>query len=295
MAGNVPFILGPVQTGSSFMIVSIQNSQPFLLNSFPFNNGILYYWESNFTSIVSQGAFPVFSAEGTLDSLTITDTINTGGIAFRSDGITLGNAGVPAQIKMSQPLYANWFPPDIFLSRVVYTFANSANQTANILTTTSATGPTISANNIIILPVIWYFNCTNSGSYFNINQPIDSVINWFCLVNSNLTGCSQFNITTSGWTNLSDCTVGNNYNYCPQGEICGTDNCNGPCSVIYDDCNFVSNNYVCEFDPSKFFSDTQWWESPYFIGGVFGIVILIIILIVISYSFSRQTKNLSNF
>jgi len=281
-------------TGSSFMIVSIQNNAPFILNGAPFQGGLLYYWESNLTTIELSSTLGIFTAEGTLDSLTISDTKNGGGIAFEANGTTIGNALRPATIKMSQSLFANWFPPDIFLSAVIYSMFNSNGATAGILTSPPGTGgtggTTIPANNIIILPVLWYFNCTSSGRYDVINQPINSIINWFCVVSPDIQGCNNINITKSGWTNLSDCIVGNNYSYCPTGHLCGNNNCNGPCSVIYDDCNFSSNNYVCVFDPTKFFADTQWWESPYFIGAVVGVFVIIIILIIVAFVVARHGR-----
>lgn len=294
MSISIPSLIGPIDSGSSFMIASIQNNIPFILNGTPYQNGLLYYWESNLTTISSSATLGVFTAQGTLDSLTITDTVNGGGIAFRSDGVTIGNATSPATIKMSQSLFANWFPPDIFLSAVIYSMLNDNGTTANILTAipgTGGTGPTIPANNLIILPILWYFNCTQSGSYDIINQPLNSIINWFCIVTPSNAGCAGINITKSGFTNLPDCTVGNNYTYCPVGDICGNKNCKGPCSVIYDDCNFSSGNYVCVFNPANFFADTKWWESPYFIGVVVGIIIIIIIIIIVIFAVVRHGKN----
>lgn len=279
--GTIPSLIGPVDTGASFMIVSIQNNQPFILNGSTVGSGTIYYWESNLTTILASEKIGVFIAQGTLDALTINDSINNGGIAFRSDGVTITNDIQPATLKMSQSMFANLFPPDIFLSAVVYSMFNSNGATARILTTTSATGPTIPANNIIILPVLWYFNCTSSGSYNFINQPLNSIINWFCLVNPNNPTCSNTDIAPGGWTNLDDCTTGDKFTYCPRGDICGNNRCKGPCTVVYDDCDLSGNgsDYVCVFNSSKFFSDTQWWTSPYFIGAVIAIIIIIVIII----------------
>lgn len=285
---SIPFLLGPVETGSSFMLVSIQNNQPNILNGAPFDNGIIYYWESNLSTIISGTNLPIFTAEGTLNSLTLTDTVNGGGMAFRSDGTTIGNASKPAQIMMNQSMFANFFPPEIFLSMAIYTISNSSGTQADVLTTNSGTGPTMSANNIIILPVLWYFNCTNTGSYQTINTPINSVINWFCLVNPSITACSGISIAKSGWTNILDCVVGNDYNYCPVNQLCGADNCKGPCSVVYNDCEYIFGTYECIFNPVEFFTETQWWESPYFIGSVVGIFVLVIIIIIIIYLISRS-------
>lgn len=287
---SIPFLLGPVSTGASFMLVSIQNNQPNILNGFPFGGGIIYYWESNLSTVLGGTTLGIFIAEGSLNSLTLTDTTNGGGIAFRSDGVTIGNAAQPAQIMLKQSTFANFFPPNILLSMPIYTISNSSGATASILTTNSGTGPTILADNIIILPVLWYFNCTSSGKFDTINTPLNSVINWFCLVNPDITGCAGISIAKSGWTNLPDCLNGINYDYCLAGQICGTNNCNGPCSVVYDDCDFESGTFTCIFNPLEFFTQTQWWATPYFIGSVVGIVVLIIIVILVVIAMSREGK-----
>ncbi len=270
--GSIPELIGPIETGASFMIVSIQNNVPFILNSIAIQNGISYYWESNVQNTLS--SFGIFTSQGSLDSLTIKDTINGGGIAFTNNIVT--NSLIPSNLTMSQPLFANWFPPDIFLSSVIYTMYN--NGVTGQIYETKELKTTIPANNLIILPVLWYFNCTSSGAYDVINQPDNSVINWFCLVGA--TGCSNIDIAPSGWTNLSDCTIGNKYQYCSTNNLCGSNSCNGPCSVIYDDCTFSSNTYTCVFDPNKFVNDTEWWESPYFIGLIIVIIIIIILITV---------------
>lgn len=290
MSSTFPPLLGPIETGASFMIASIRNGTPYILNGFrpTGQSGISYYWESNLAVIEASTQMGVFTAQGTLDSVILKDTINGGGIAFAADGITIGNAALPTNIKMSQPLYANWFLPNIFLSSVAYTIYNTNGATGQIHTAPTLSSNSIPANDIVILPVLWYFNCTSSGSYDAISRPLNSVVNWVCLAEPGATGCSGLNLASGGWTNLSDCNVGNKYTYCPNGKTCGNDNCKGPCSVIYDDCNFSSGDFVCVFNPENFFNDTKWWESPYFIGIVIGIVIIIIILLVVVIAVARH-------
>lgn len=289
---SIPQLIGPISTASSFMFASIQNGQPFILNTTQVTGGILYYWDSDLVDVASNQSMAIFTAKGTLDSLTIFDSNNQGGIAFRSDGITIGNAVVPATIKMFQPSFTNWFPPDIFLSAVEYTLFNQSGVTATVLTAipgTGGTGPTIPANNIIILPINWYFNCTSSGQYDQVNEPTESLVNWFCTVNEAITGCTGIGIVPSGWTELSDCTIGNRFMYCATGTICGNNNCNGPCSTIEDDCSFSSGQYTCTFDINKFVNDTQWWESPYFIGVVIGSVFIVIVIIILIFVLATRT------
>lgn len=282
---SIPSLLGPILTNTSFFIVSIQNGKPNVLVSAPITRGIQYYWESNINNLSSTIQPVVFSSQGTLDSLIITDITNNGGIGFREDTITIGHSLSPSTLKMSQPLFNNWLPPNIFLSSVNYTIFNSSGGIGYIqispITNPTEAPLTIPANNIIILPIIWYFNCTSDGRYDIINQPSNSLINWFCLVDPNISQCSNITLAPGGWTNLSDCTNGVVYNYCAVNAICGTNNCNGPCPSFYDNCEYSAGNYSCTFDPDNLINGRTWYTSPYFIGSIVATIIIIIVLIIL--------------
>lgn len=288
---SIPSIIGPIETGESFMITSIQNGDPFVLNSVRATGptgSIRYYWESNINEIATNDSMGIFTAAGTIDDLTIHDSKNRGGIGFIPSSTIVTHTSTPAQIIMEQSSFADWFPPDIFLSAVTYTMYTPAGATATILT--GVTGmDVIPADNLIILPVVWYSNCTSNGRYEFINVPLKSLINWFCLVKPGITGCDSIQLESGGWTNLPDCTAGVNYTYCPTGTTCGNSNCNGPCPSIEYDCTLSNNNYVCEFDIRKFFSDTEWWQSPYFIGAVIAGILIIVIIIILIYVLGRRT------
>lgn len=289
------FLLGPIDTGSSFMITSVQNKIPFVLTGASVNNSTIYYWESDLEKVVSGtgASLGLFSASGTLDSLIISDTNNGGGISFNNDNVIV-NSLLPPQLKMSQSMYANWWPPDIFLSGAIYTIENINGTTGNIFTSNSGTGTTIPANNINIVPVRWYFNCNSSGRYDTVTKPADSLINWFCDVSPGLTGCSQISLAKSAWTNLPDCTDGTRYEYCPTDKQCGNDRCKGPCPEIYYDCNYSDNDFKCVFDPRKYIDDTQWWTTPYFIGLVIGIVVVIIVITLMIFAVARSGVKSTN-
>lgn len=283
---DIPSILGPINVGTSFMIVSIQNNKPYILNGQTGSSGINYYWEGNAGVIQRSRTIGIFSGNGTLDNLQIIDNINRGGIGFIDNNIVT-NTRTPANIKLLQNVYANPLAPEIFLSAVVYTLYNSDNVIANIRTSNNSTIP---GNNIILLPVTWYFNCRNNGEYNVINTPINSIVNWFCLVDGGITGCGDVSIATGGWTRLNDCTVGNKYNYCLVNTKCGTANCNGPCDTNYYDCTYNSNNgqYVCMFNPEEYIERTQWWTSPYFIGISVGLLLFIIVIIILIFIVGRS-------
>lgn len=293
---SIPSILGPITNENSFMIASIQNSKPYILDGSPLGDGVIYYWNSGVTGgINSARKLPIFTADGPTDAVRLTDRTNGGGMAYRSDGVTLGNANVPIALNMSQTQFAPWFPPTIFISSVEYTVTNSQGATAGILTQPiSATGPTgpaptIPADNLIMLPATWYGN-PSDGRCDQIDTPENSIINWFCLVDSGITGCAGETLLNNGWTTIDECVNDIQYQYCPTGEKCGTANCNGPCNAIYEDCDPDNGMFRCVINPEKFVTEGDWWSSPYFIGAVIGLVILTIIVIIAIFLFLRRGK-----
>ena len=278
-------LIGPINISAGVMFVSIQNKIPFVLNGFQdSNNNIIYYWDSSFDSIsISAPNLPVFTTSGNINDLLFSDTVNGGGIRFFSNEKTIGNSPLPLALKIKQNSFASWFPPVLFLAGVEYTILTPSGGTADIFTTTSSTGPTIPADNIMMLPINWYANCTSSGSYDQINTPSGSLENWFCNLKSFSTCPSS--LLKGGWTNLTDCEAGVDYQYCPVGDICGNNTCKGPCTEIYYDCKYDQGNFVCVFDPLNFFTETQWYTSPYFIitsVGIFVLIIIFVIIIIIS-------------
>lgn len=279
----LPVLLGPIDLGSSFMFVSLQNGKPFVLNGSPFNNGIIYYWEPDFTTALNNPYLPVFTSSGSLSSLSLFDTTNKGAVSFRSDGLTLGNSSSPSTITMSQNTYTNWNSPHIFLSMAIYTIYNSSGTISQIQTNNSGSGPTIPANNLLVLPIIWYNGCSDN-TYSYINTVADSLTNWFCIILGNSShNCLGISLLNNSWTNISDCRDGNLYSYCLSDNLCGTGSpsCKGPCSKNYDDCVLSSDYYSCVFNPTEYISNTNWWESPYFIGLIVGSFILLIVIIVV--------------
>lgn len=297
---SIPNLIGPVQSGSSFMFASVQNGKPFVLNAAPYQSGFVYYWEGNINTIANtNNLMPIFITHSkTLDGLSIVDQTNQGGIGFRADNVTIGFAQLPdPTLKMAQTAYANWFPPDLFLSKAIYTIYNSKGATGQVLTAvpdSSGNAPTIPATNIIILPTNWFADCTGD-KYNYINDAHQSAVNWMCDVTPIGALCTSGSLLKSGWTNLMDCQVGNSYSYCPTGDLCGTNTCKGPCKVIYDDCTYRSGNneYVCVFDPVKYVTDTKWWTTPYFIGAVVGFVVLTIVCIIVIIVLARRNRRLA--
>lgn len=289
---SIPNIIGGIKDGTSFMIASIKDNKAYLLNGSSYNNGTIYYWESNLQIILKSTKIPIFFAKNYNTSqelppqkqqLVLTDTINGGGLSFRSDGVTLGNASKGLSVNVEQTKYANWWRPNSLLSAVAYTFYNNSGTVAQVLTEipdNNGEAQTIRADNLIMLPTLWYYGCTSSGKYSYIPSVLDSVVNWFCLVNGNKESnpCKVYSAT--GWTTQDDCFDGLLYPYCPKDILCGNEGCKGPCSKISNVCTFNEPaNFTCKFNAEQYFSETEWWKSPIFIAGVIALIGGILVLL----------------
>jgi hypothetical protein len=288
MPQKIPQILGPVNYSDSFLIVTISSGKPQILNASPHNGGFIYYWESDASKIGN--ILPVFTSSGTVDKIRFHDQTNSGGIGFRENGVTVGNSLNPNEFKFTQTEYADWFPPDVILSSVAYKLSNINGTTGQIFTKPDIKSDTRSAIDLIILPAIWNFGCSSTDIGF-VTTLSGSILNWFCTVDPKLGECKGERIVKSGWTNIDDCTIGNNYRYCKTGTMCG-DDCKGPCSKKSDDCKYNKNTqkYECVFDPSNFISNTKWWESPIFFGAIALFVVLAFMVFIIGRSIAMKQR-----
>lgn len=277
-----PFLLGPINQGISFMVVSIQNGQPYVLNQTPTD----YYWENDLSMVLPSP--PVFAANGSLSNLTIADPSGTSGLGFKADGVTITPTDTPASLQMSQAAFATWAPPALFLSMAVYTLSTLSGTTGQI-ETAGLTG-TVPSTNLILLPLIWYYpgasgttDCVNTS----LNTPGDSLVTWFCNVNPQSYGTCPVPLVSEGWTQLSDCTAGIQYTYCPVNQTCGESNCNGPCPTTATTCTLATGTFSCQ-------GTTELWTEPWFLVLIIGLgliaVILFIVAIVLANKGSSKNK-----
>lgn len=269
------FIIGPIERNDSFLIISEIDNKPAILTGKKVNEKFEYYWDNNLTiEALQELKIIVFTGNGTTPKLTYQDTIN-GGSLGSVEGI-LSNVALSQEIDTEQSQFATWFQPTILLTGGEYTFENVSIYKDSSITTT------VKAEKLQFLPLAWYGR-ENDGSCVIPNRPVTTIINWICNEPNPPAACEQQQIFNQAWTRLSECNENLRYQYCPSGKICGNDNCNGPCTAIYYDCNYDTGNsqFVCDFDPEKFFTDTKWYENPYVIGFVIGIIVIVIILVVI--------------
>jgi len=290
---SVPNVIGPVETNVGFLIMSIQSNVPYTLLPYPINDNTFgYYWENDLAVInVQITKIPVFTASGSLTNVKISDKTNNGGLAFdttnsTSNISTIINSSSPQSLAMTQATFANWFLPDIFLARAVYTIKDSNGQIAAI---TTKSGTTVPATNVIIQPVNWYFpGCGSCCDNIN-GGPFNSIFNWFCNVSPSALQCIAYTPNPTTYTELDDCLTGFGYQYCPVNKTCGTDNCNGPCSTDADICVNTDNAFACEVDTSR----STWWKNPIFISvviiGTIGLIIFAGIIIILLVKRSKKS------
>lgn len=293
------FLLGPIPTGSSFMLVSIVNGVPSFLNSGVTAGVASYFWDSNLQDVANTGGLPVFTASGSGNQIVLADQFTTGYLVLGGTNNIVGNSLQSGTMTINQNRFASLFPPNIFLSGAPYTIRNSTASTtgttgiANIYTKFGGTA-TVPAVNLIILPVLWYFFNPQTQVVDKTQNQVDSLLNWICRVSSNpICTENQSSLIPSGvtsFTNYNDALTNFVYSYCPLSDTCGTSNCFGPCSAAWYDCDNSNSQLSCVFNPENYFFDAEWWFSPYFIGAVVTIIVIVILITVILLVFAKKAE-----
>lgn len=307
-------IRGGIKAGDAFLLVTLLTNggtpTPAILNAAPSGNGVIYYWETNIAIVLASTIMPVFTATTTVvttggtstssssrqpqagnstgapsTALLIRDTINNGGMGYRQDGVTLGNAISPSPITISNATFAPWSDPYVLLANIPYSITNTTGHTAQIFlgnTTSSAIFP---ANNITILPVAIFGHCPQCAQ---ITDPHIAAANWYCLTNPQGVVCGSVTTLNPSWTSLSDASSLLLYDYCPINKICGNNSCRGPCPQNYDDCNPSNGSFTCVLNPERYLTTVKWYESPYFIAAVIFIIIMIVLVILVAIVLIRR-------
>ena len=283
-------IRGGIKAGDSFLLVTTLTNAgtttPAILNAAANGNGFIYYWETNIAIVLSSTIMPVFTATTTVittgtnqpPALLIVDTINGGGVGYRQDGVTLGNALQASPIIISNPTFAPWSDPYVLLANIPYSITTSTGASARIFLGNTVSSSTFPANNITILPVTIYGNCPQCAS---ITDPHGAAANWYCLNNPQGVVCGDVTTLNPTWTSLSDATSKLTYSYCPTGQLCGNAGCRGPCVQNYDDCNPSGSTFTCVINTERYLTTVKWYESPYFIAAVIFILVMIVLVIIV--------------
>jgi len=310
---------GGIKAGDSFVLATVLTNNgvqtPAILNAAPSGNGVIYYWETNIFVVVSSNRMPVFSATTTVEdtttnasaedgnggnttgdsggpivtSLLLKDTINQGGLGYRSDGVTLGNAVTASATRITNPTFAPWGDPYVLLASVPYTITNPSGATARIFLGNTNTSDTFPATGIIILPVVVFGACLPNGMCAQFSDPHDMVANWYCLTSPQSLFCGNVDDPLNPtWTSRSDANSRLTYSYCPVNRLCGDNGCRGPCENNYDDCNPNNNTFSCSINTGRFIATSQWYQSPYFIAAVIFVLVMIIIVIIVAISLARK-------
>lgn len=303
MTTPTSFVIGPINSGTSFLIVRTTTSSgstgpvPEVLNVTEQGSRFRYYWESDINKVTSK--LPVFTAVGADNLFTVNDTTNSGSLSFFDDtsGQLILNRTLQGQpLHFFQSSAATWNPPTQFLANLKYSILDpTTNKTLVIYSSEQGTSDeTTPANDIMMLPTFWFTLCSN-GKYDKFTTPICSLSEWFCMIIGD-TQCSCPDIpnhatSPNGYSLYRDCVNNYQYNYCPLSQTCGSYNCNGPCSLIYEDCLAGSNNsFNCKFDAEKYLTETDWWKSLWFIITITVIFVLILVLVIFAIVTASKAK-----
>lgn len=292
-----PQFIGPVDIQDSFMIVQLATGPliPYVLvNNLSDPNN--YYMSSNLNLIGLQTSISIFRAVGSPGSLVLQDIINGGSLTVNSSGNLVRVPSITTPINIRQTTAQEWKPPDVLLSRVLYNFFDSSNRPVRFLQLPTGSNPPAATQttSFAILPVTLYTDCNPAlKTYGIINNPLAIISSWFCNAEP-INFCDLDTFPREGWSNLPDCYVGNLYSYCPLGVNCGPD-CKSPCSSDTQICTLQDNRYTCVGDPAAIARDaltSEWWKSPYFIGGMIGlgVLILISIIVIIALVYKQYNK-----
>lgn len=280
-------IVGPIPTATSFMFVTavVGGTIPFvvILGTGPSNRYTYAEIGGNLSGTVG-----TFSAKGTLSETIISDTANSGWVGLDSDNFLINSTSPVTlnltQITSSKTIFSQWPAPDLFLAGVEYQVNDSSGNIVSVNVVQTDGTRVVGKFVFRALPTKLYGNCdASSGKYFDFDSAEDCLELWACSLDSGITGCPA-QVVNTVWTNMLDCMIGNDYQYCGTGTYCGNSDCNGPCQAPYDNCTSTSSTtYSCIVDPKKYFQDVKWWKSGVFIGIVSAIGVIILVLIIIIF------------
>lgn len=304
MASANGIVIGPINSGTAFMLVRIGKGTsgatgpvPMFLNVKDQGDaGLVYYWERAIEKLSDE--MPIFAASGGDNNFALSDRTNSGGLGVLNDGtqLILKNSGTPLILRYLQSTYAEWFPPTQFLANVPYSIYSTKDLKNPVVIYNSDaihSDDVAPATDVMMLPTVIF--SISGGNLESLVSPADTMREWFCMA-QHLQVCTLGNGNT-GPTFLNAYTLRNDadrnylYSYCPVNNTCGAGNCNGPCGVIYDDCvASTANVFGCIFDSNKYFSESSWWKSMWFIITISVIFAVIVIMLIAGLVWGIKAK-----
>jgi hypothetical protein len=295
------FLTGPIDLGDKFTISTQRNGLFYVLDSYQDAQNRKHYFLNS--TLVSNGQVtpPVeLSTKGTLQSLQITDT--AGGALSYNNELLIGNAIQGLPLSPTQNQYMDWGTPVVFLTGVNYSLQTKTGGTVQFeygsgsaeAKANTAANKYLLAEQLVMIPRVWYFGCSSSSSGQVNDSLTQSVLSAWCTTNQSNSACT--NIQLSGFTQQADCVEGVNYSYCPVNVFCSNGSCKGPCSKSYDSCDYNSDTsqFACKFQINNVVKG-EWWKSTWFIALLIGFGVLIIIAFILLgiYLSRRRQANAS--
>jgi len=303
---SISFLQGGLKSGSKVILVYSRGQTLYVLNSYRDSSNLLrIIFDSNVVASVNNGrvasTVPVFSLSGTSFENIKFNLVNLGGGGLSAD--SQGKAGlatVAPTLNMSLVPFSDWRPPNLILSGAPYNVQIGSNTfiTFDIGSISSTGVPSVidSTQTVNIFPVVWYYGCANNK--FNVvNTTEETICSIYCEVNVSdpicINGTSGVcaDAPTQGWTTQDACFDNVVFRYCPAGQQCGYQNCNGPCSNNLYNCDLVNNsNYKCEFSVNNLFIG-NWWFQPWFLIAMAVVIVIFIIIIVTVVMIVKKKKS----
>ena len=258
--GKTPFFLATVSGGNFYVLNSWQNPTT--------SQALVYYFDPTYLdsqsgepAAYSPPYFTATSSGGEIFTLKDVTVQPQGGIEtrFRSNrsggGLSLQASVEPPTVSHGNPVALIFSPNGAapwqsqLLTGVSYSISDpSSGEVVSFysgavppLPPYGSPSPPFLGNNVFVLPLDWYFSalgkCVAGG---NVLQSAYCSTPPF----STSAGCQSGG---RGWTEIGQCQEGVVYEYCPPGQQCGQNNCNGPCP----------RKEVCQLGESEDFSCRQ--------------------------------------
>lgn len=285
-------ILGAINAGDPFLMLMITPGTVSVLTSFTTSGGGIGYYGNVFDNCTLDLTPPpiVFEASGTWGTALIRDTINSVNLDYTSADV-LGSSVLGQNITLTSQ-FSQWPSPAIMVSGGPYTLKSASGATLNIRVdfntgTNPEDFPTIPATSVFFVPVVWYYGCS-STTQRTVNTAAQSLTSYCCSIFSDPICTSQ--VPTEGWTAVSDCQAGVQYNYCLGGTQCGNSNCKAACPSSDDDCVYSASSglFVCTFDINNFFQG-KWYLQTWFLVLVGTVFVALLILIIVFFLSRRKS------
>jgi hypothetical protein len=274
-------IKGPINENEKFYIATIDTNT---IKQVVVYDDEIYYFSSDTDTIQSNGV--LFKAEFVNKNINpnliyLYDTTNNKNVAvnFYSDFLktvlVYTNSSQITSLTNTSNIY--WPSPTIFLTDLTYKLTYCDTQD----TCSKETSP----YNLTFIPSdLYYKNTSNKCVNPSVTPPLNSANIW-------IDGQMPPDRTEDFfWSNLTDCKINVDYEYCSSTEVCNDDGCKGACVLIAPDNNYLWTQCNYKLLKRQFVCGNSNNNNILIISVVIGSVLLLIIILVIVFFTLKRKK-----